>query len=415
MEPNLYLILILSFITLSFLLDFAANWLNLKALTPYLPQELSDLYDKKTYFKSQQYLKENTKLDLFKTGLSTILTILFIITGGFNFIDKLARSFAFNEIATGIIFISLLILIKFIFDLPFSIYETFIIESKYGFNKTTPKIFITDIIKGLLLAAALGLPLIAAILWFFETVGPNAWIYCWIGVTLYMIVIQFLAPALIMPLFNKFSPLPDGELKEQILEYANKENFRVKGVFTMDGSKRSSKLNAFFAGFGRFRRIVLFDTLIEKLKTSEIVAVLAHEMGHFKLKHIQKMMALSITQTGLMFFLLSLFLGNQALSKAFGMEQPSIYSSLVFFGFLYTPINILLGIAFNYFSRQWEFEADAYAAKDSKLAVSLISALKKLSAENLSNLTPHKLYVVLYYSHPPILARIQALKRFIHH
>ncbi len=413
MTPSSYLCLVIIILVGAFLLDLAANFINLRALDPGVPEEFSDTFDPERYATSQRYLKENIQLDVFKNGLFTLMTIGFILWGGFKTVDEIACSFGWGNVASGLIFIAILALLKSILDLPFSIYETFVIESKYGFNNTTPKIFFTDFVKGLLLAAALGLPLLAAVLWFFETIGPRAWIYCWLGVVLYMIVIQFLAPAVIMPWFNRFDPLPEGELKDQILKYANKEKFKVKGVFTMDGSKRSSKLNAFFTGFGRFRRIVLFDTLIKKLEVSEIVAVLAHEMGHFKLRHIQKMMALSVAQTGFIFFLFSLFLENQALAKAFGLEQPSTYSSLVFLGFLYTPVSIFVGMVFNYFSRRWEFEADAYAAKDGDQAAALISALKKLSAENLSNLTPHPLYVILHYSHPPVLKRMQALKRLM--
>ncbi len=413
MEANIYLILILFFIAGAYLLDFSANLLNLKAIEPNLPAEFSGLFDKKTYIRSQQYLKENTRLDLVKGTTLTFFTIIFIVAGGFNFLDEAAHSFNLGEIPTGLIFIASLALMRFLIGLPFSIYETFVIEEQYGFNRTTPGTFAADILKGLALAVCLGIPITAAILWFFHELGPRGWIYCWAAASMFILITQFLAPVVIMPLFNKFEPLADGALKDAILDYASKENFKIMGIFTMDGSKRSSKLNAFFTGFGRFRRIVLFDTLIKKLFTKEVVAVLAHEMGHFKQHHVPKMMAASILQMGMMFWLLSFFIENRELSLAFGLEQPSIYASLVFFGFLYTPISTVLGLIFNYYSRQCEFEADAYAARRSGLAAALDSALRKLGVENLTNLTPHPWYVFLYYSHPPLRERLSALKSFM--
>jgi STE24 endopeptidase len=248
------------------------------------------------------------------------------------------------------------------------------------------------------------------VLWFFETGGPFAWLYCWLAVVAFIFVLQFLTPVIIMPLFNTFIPIEDGELKQRIMDYARQQEFRMKGIYTMDGSKRSTKLNAFFTGFGRFRRIVFFDTLVEKLSTGEIVAVLAHEMGHFKKKHIFRMMGGSILQMGIMFYILSLFLSNRELFDAFGMEHLSIYASLVFFGFLSSPISMLLSIVFNIFSRRHEYEADAYAAASTGRPADLVTGLKKLSATNLTNLTPHPLHVFLHYSHPPVLARIQALQ-----
>ena len=248
-------------------------------------------------------------------------------------------------------------------------------------------------------------------LWFFQVAGSLAWLYCWIAVTVFILILQFLAPVLIMPLFNKFTPLEDGELTERITDYARDQQFAIKGIYTMDGSKRSTRLNAFFTGFGRFRRIVFFDTLIKKLTTNEIVAVLAHEMGHFKRRHIFKMMAASILQMGIMFYILSLFLDNRQLFAAFGMEYISIYGGLIFFGFLYSPVSTLLSIFFNLFSRKHEYEADAWAVTTTQRPQDLISGLKKLSVHNLSNLTPHPFDVFINYSHPPVLQRIRAIEQ----
>ena len=214
-----------------------------------------------------------------------------------------------------------------------------------------------------------------------------------------------------MPLFNKFSPLEDGDLKETINGYTEREKFRIQGIFTMDGSKRSSKVNAFFTGFGRFRKIVFYDTLMEKLTTGEIVAVLAHEMGHFKKKHIIKMLVISVVQTGIMFYFLSLIMQNQGLFEAFKMDHISTYASLIFFGYLFSPVNMLVSIAFNFISRKHEYEADAYAIDSTSTVDDLISGLKKLSQANLVNLTPHPVAVFLEYTHPPVLERIEAIRK----
>lgn len=406
---NIWLIVVLSIILLSFALELLVSYLNIGALSPELPKEFEEVYNRDEYKKSQDYTRATTRFGIFESSISTALTVAFIVFGGFNWIDTIARGFGYNAIITGLLFTAGLAFLSVLSTIPFSIYSTFVIEEKFGFNKTTVKTFILDLIKGALLAIALGGPLLALIFWFFETTGTYAWVYCWIGVVLFSVLMQFIAPVLIMPLFNKFTPLEPGELKDKINLYSKKENFKLSGIFTMDGSKRSTKLNAFFTGFGRFRKIVFFDTLTEKLKPDEIVAVLAHEMGHFKLKHIIKMMIISVLQTGFMFYLLSLFLKFPEISKGFMLEQTSIYASLVFFGFLYSPISLFTSIAFNSLSRKHEFEADAYAAKTTGDSEELVSSLKKLSRANLSNLTPHPVHVFLHYSHPPLLQRIRTL------
>ncbi len=407
---NGYLVLILGILLLGYLLELVVALLNLRSLTPQLPEEFSGVYDPQQYARSQEYTRVTTRFSLVESTVSIVLTMFFILAGGFNLIDVAARSFGLASIPTGLLFTGMLGLLSTCINLPFSIYSTFGIEQRFGFNTTTVKTFILDGLKALLLAVLLGGPLLAAILWFFETCGTIAWLYCWIAAVAFILVIQFLAPVLIMPLFNKFIPLAEGELKEAITRYATRQQFAMQGIYTMDGSKRSTRVNAFFTGFGRFRRIVFFDTLVDKLSTSEIVAVLAHEMGHYKLKHIFSMMVLSILQMGLMFFILSLFLGNQGLFNAFGMEHLSVYAGLVFFGFLYTPLSTLISIGFNALSRRNEYQADRYAAESGGEGEALISGLKKLSVSNLSNLTPHPLNVWINHSHPPVLARIQALR-----
>ncbi len=412
---NLYLIIILTILIGKYLLNIIIEHFNIKNLNPELPEEFKDYYDKIKYKKSQQYTKENSKFGLIHSTISISTIIPFIIFGGFNFFDKIVRNYNFSEIITGIIYIFILILLSQIIEIPFSIYNTFVIEEKYGFNKTTVKTFISDIIKGLFLLIIIGVPILALILWFFSETGKLAPLYLWIVITLFQIFLMFIAPYVIMPLFNKFYPIEEGELKDAIENYVKKENFKIKGIFTMDGSKRSTKTNAFFTGFGKSRRIVFFDTLIKKNSVDEILTILAHEMGHYKLKHIFKTMIASILETGLVLFILSLFINNRELFNAFKMDNLSIYASLIFFGFLYSPISMILSISTNIFSRKYEYEADKYVLKSTEKGDAFISALKKLSIDNLSNLTPHPLKVFITYSHPPILKRINAIKNIVVH
>lgn len=408
---NPYLTFILAVLILGYLLNLTVAILELRSLDPELPSEFNDVYSREKYCQSQQYTRVSTRFSQIHDTFMLVITIAFILAGGFNQVDLMARGFGMSPIPTGLLFTGILALLSTIIGLPFSLYSTFVIEERFGFNKTTVKIFILDLLKSVILALCIGGPLLAAVLWFFQAAGNLAWLYCWLAVTVFILILQFLAPVLIMPLFNKFTPLEDGDLKNSITDYARAQQFAIKGIYTMDGSKRSTRLNAFFTGFGRFRRIVFFDTLVDKLNTDEIVAVLAHEMGHFKHKHIFKMMGASILQMGIMFYILSLFLGNQQLFAAFGMEHISIYGSLFFFGFLYAPVSTLLSIFFNLFSRKHEYEADAWAVTSTGRMQGLIDGLKKLSVHNLSNLTPHPFNVFLNYSHPPVLQRIKAIKQ----
>ncbi len=405
-----YLLVIILILIGSYLIDLVVELLNVRHLQTDLPEDFTGYYDAKEYKKSQEYLKVNTRFGIICDTITTPITIAFVILGGFNIVDQFARGFGLGSIFTGLIFAAVLMLASQIIQIPFSIYHTFVIEEKYGFNKTTPGTFILDILKSWLLAAIIGGIILSAVLWFFEKTGPWAWLYCWIALTIFQIFIMFIAPITIMPLFNKFLPLENDELKDAIEDYAASQDFKIKGVFMMDGSKRSTKSNAFFTGFGKFRRIVLFDTLIEKHETDELVSILAHEIGHYKKRHIFKSLIISILTTGMMFYILSLFINNRELFDAFKMEELSIYASLIFFGFLYTPIDMLISIFGNILSRKHEYEADSFAVETHGKPGSMIEALKKLSVDNLSNLTPHPLKVFLGYSHPPVLERIQAMR-----
>jgi len=408
---NIYAAIILTTLVVSFVIDLITEVLNLKALRDDLPKEFAGVYDAAAYKKSQDYTRVKTKFGFITSIFSIILILVFWFAGGFNYVDQIVISWTLHSIWTGLIYVGILIIAKSILSLPFSIYSTFVIEERFGFNKTTPLTFVTDILKGLLLGVLLGAPLLAGVMAFFQYAGGMAWFYCWLATAVFTLFIQFIAPTWIMPLFNKFTPLEEGELRESILSYAKSVKFSLQNLFVIDGSKRSTKSNAFFTGFGKNKRIALFDTLIEKHTVAELVAVLAHEIGHYKKKHIIQGMLISILQMGVMFFLLSIFISHEGLFKAFYMENISIYAGLIFFGMLYSPIELILSIFMQIFSRKNEYEADQYAAETTKDPNSMIDALKKLSVHNLSNLTPHPLYVFLNYSHPPVLERINEIRK----
>lgn len=408
---NLYLLVILLVLIGRYALAALADWLNVRHIQETLPPEFEDYYDRDKYGKAQRYLRESTRLELVADTVTTVATLAFILAGGFNVADRIARGAGFGSIATGVLFGGILLLASQVLHLPFSAYETFVLEERYGFNRTTARLFITDLVKSLLLSAIIGAPVFAGILWFFEHAGAAAWAYCWLAVLVVEILVIFIAPYVIMPLFNKFRPLEEGELRAAIEGYAKAQHFKMRGVFVMDGSRRSSKTNAFFTGFGRSRRIVLFDTLIAKHTVPELVAVVAHELGHYRKHHILRALTRMAAFSGLMFLLLSFFIENRGLFDAFRMKDLSIYASLVFFGFLFTPVSMIIGLVENAISRQQEYEADAFAAQTTRNPDAMIDALKKLSVDNLSNLTHHPLKVLLGYSHPPVLQRIAALRR----
>ncbi len=409
---NTFFFIILVALLLEYVLGVVANLLNLKTLRLELPPALEGVYQPDEYRNSQEYTRAITRFDFVTSTFGLLVLLSFWFAGGFNYLDQMVRAWGFVPIVNGLLYIGILLIAYSLLTLPFSIYATFVIEERFGFNRTTPRTFLLDRVKGLALAVLLGAPLLASILALFEYTGYYAWLYCWGAVTIFSLVMQFVAPTWIMPLFNKFTPIESGELKEAILNYARSVSFPVKNVFVMDGSKRSSKSNAFFTGFGRNKRIALFDTLIEKHTVPELVAVLAHEIGHHKKKHILQGMIISVLHTGVLFFLLSVFLGSPGLYETFYVEQQSIYSGILFFGLLYTPIEMLLSIVIQAVSRKNEYGADRFATETIQEPQRLADALKKLSAGNLSNLTPHPFYVFLNYSHPPLLQRIRAILQY---
>jgi len=408
---NAYTFLILSLIIAVYLIETAADALNVKNLSTNIPLEFEGYYDKKKYAKSQEYLKANTKFSIFSSAFFLAVQIIFIISGGFSYLNALAVSLGFGTILTGLIFAGAFLFALEILKIPFSAYYIFVIEEKFSFNKTNVKTFIADLLKSWIINFIIGTAVFSAILWLFTNVYKYAWLCAFATLVVFELFIIFIAPIVIMPLFNKYTPLEDGELKSSIETYAKKENFKIKGVFKMDGSKRSTKSNAFFTGLGRFRRIVLFDTLIEKHTADELTSILAHEMGHFKLGHIPKDMIFSFVSTLIMFFVFSLFINERWLYDAFLMNDQPIYAGIIFFSFLYKPASLVISIISSCFSRKHEYEADAYAIKTYGKPEAMTNALKKLSVDNLSNLYPHKFKVFLEYSHPPVLERIRAINK----
>jgi STE24 endopeptidase len=412
---NVYGVIILVTLLLDYIVNLVADIVNLRALRPELPAAFQGVYDAEVYRRSQAYTRVLTQFAWVSASCMLLATLLFWFTGGFQVLDEVVRSWQWGPIVTGLAYIGLLVLGRMLLSCPFRIYATFVIEERFGFNRTTPMTFVKDMVKGLGLAVILGGPLLAGVLAFLQYTGPYAWVYCWVATVLVMLGVQFVAPTWIMPLFNTFQPLAPGPLREALLAYARGVDFPLQDVYVMDGSRRSSKSNAFFTGFGKHKRVALFDTLIAQLTPPELVAVLAHEIGHYKKKHIVQGLLLSILHMGVMFFLLSLFLHHQGLFQAFYVEQPSVYAGMVFFTLLYTPLELLLSIGMQVFSRRREYAADRYAVETFGQPEAMAQALQKLSVQNLSNLTPHPLYVFLHYSHPPVLERIQAIRRTAAH
>jgi STE24 endopeptidase len=400
----------LSFILLDLIINLTADILNLRGVRTRLPNRLIGLYAADQYEKSQNYLRDHTRFGWVEQHFQLGVLLVFWFCGGFAWLDNWVRGLKLTAVTQGLLFIGILFAARSLPGVLFSIYTTFVIEERYGFNQTTWKTFCMDRIKGMVLAVLLGLPLLAAILAFFQYAGTSAWWYCWLATIGFMLVMQYIAPTWIMPLFNRFDPLAQGELRQAIMDYAQSIRFSLDNIFVMDGSKRSSKSNAFFTGFGKNRRIVLFDTLIERHTVDELVAVIAHEMGHYKEKHVVKNMGIGILQSGAMFYLLSLFISYPGLFNAFYVEEVSVHAGMIFFGMMYAPLDGLLGLALGVLSRRHEFAADRFAVVTTGKAAAMIEALKKLSVHNLSNLQPHPFYVFLNYSHPPLLKRIDAIE-----
>ena len=400
---------IIGILILDYAFDQFLEFLNRKHRSLELPDKLKGIYNEDEYKKSQQYEADNKKLSFVSSTFNLIVIITFISLKGFAYVDQIARDITENTLLVPLIFFGILFLALDLINIPFSIYDTFVIEERHGFNKMTPKLFITDKLKGYLLSAILGGGLLILIVWFYQKTGELFWIYALGLIVVFTVFMTMFYTHLIVPLFNKLNPLQEGPLKQSIVEFTKKIGFKLKNVFVINGSKRSTKANAFFSGLGKKKRIVLFDTLMDKLGNNEIVAVLAHEIGHYKKKHTLVNLILSVIQTGITLYILSLVVDSPALSKALGVEKASFHIGLIAFSLLYNPISTILGIGMNIISRKNEYAADEFA-KNNFSGDFLIEALKKLSVNNLSNLTPHPAYVFVHYSHPTLLQRINALR-----
>jgi STE24 endopeptidase len=413
-EWNFLEVIILVGLFLLWKLELAATLLNLRAFPTTVPKPLEGLMDEEKLNQARNYLQINARFGILQSTASLAVLLVFWSLGGFAWLDGVARGMADSTVVAGLIFLSLLFAGQGLISLPFSIYDTFVIEQQFGFNRATPMTFVMDRLKGLILAAVIGLPLAAAVLWIFGNVS-HAWIWAWAVVTGFQLILTYLAPSLIMPLFNKFTPMPEGELKQEIEELGQRCGFPLTGVFVMDGSKRSTKANAFFTGLGKQKKIALFDTLVEKSSRPELLGVLAHEIGHFRCGHIKQRLAVGILQTAVIFFLLGLATDRNGqfarlLFDAFGVAEISPHVGLVLFSILLDPISKLLGVLANAWSRRHEFEADAYAARVTGDGAALGEALKKMTADHLSHPSPAPLRVWLDYSHPPLIQRLEALQ-----
>jgi len=402
--------IIIAIIIINFIVDKIVDALNAKHFNDALPKDLQDVYDETEYKKSQQYKATNYRFGLITSTFSLVLTLTFLFLDGFEFVDNIARSFSDNPIIIALIFFGIIMIASDIINTPFSYYSTFVIEERFGFNKTTKTTFFLDKLKGWLMMAIVGGGILALIIWFYQSTSTYFWLYAWALVAVFVLFMNMFYSKLIVPIFNKQKPLEAGTLRDKISEYAQTVGFKLDKIFVIDGSKRSTKANAYFSGFGSEKRVTLYDTLINDLEEEEIVAVLAHEVGHYKKKHIIFNLFASILMTGLMLYILSLFISNPLLSNALGVEIPSFHIGLIAFGLLYAPISEITGLIMNLFSRKFEYQADDYA-KNTYKAEPLITSLKKLSKNSLSNLTPHPAYVFMHYSHPTLLERILNLRK----
>jgi STE24 endopeptidase len=406
---NFVFFLILFIPVTGFLLERYLEYLNAGMRSEILPEKLRGICDEVEYRKTQLYEKDNLKLSFWSSSFNLAIMIVMIVAGGFAILDNFSRSLSNKNVVIALIFFGIIGFASEIINMPFSWYDTFVIEKKYEFNTMTIRTFITDHLKSWFIVLLVGIPVLGLITWIYYKTGKGFWLYAWGLITAFSIFINFFYSEWIVPLFNKQTPLIESPLRKKIEAFAEKCGFRLKNIYVIDGSKRSTKANAYFSGFGSKKRIVLYDTLIKDMSDEEIIAVLAHEIGHYKKKHVLKSLIFSVILTGLMLFLFSLVVDSPLLSKAMGAEIPSFHLGLIVFGILYSPLSLLIGLITNYFSRKNEFEADKFV-HDNYEPAQLAKALKKLAVKNLSNMIPHPAYVFFHYSHPPLLARLAELE-----
>jgi STE24 endopeptidase len=406
---NIIFFLIIIIPVTGYVTERILEYLNSKMWSETLPEKLKNICDEEEYRKTQLYQKDNKRLSFWSSSFNLILILLMICAGGFALIDNIVRSLNSNSIFISLLFFGIIGFASDVFNIPFSWYDSFVIEKKYGFNKMTIRTFITDHIKSWFLVLLIGIPVLGLITWFYYKTGPGFWLYAWGLITLFSVFMNLFYSELIVPLFNKQTPLQPGPLREKIEEFALKTGFKLRNIFVIDGSKRSTKSNAYFSGFGPKKRIVLYDTLMKDFSEEQIVAILAHEIGHYKKKHVLISLVSSVLITGLMLFLFSLVVNNPLLSKAMGAKVSSFHIGLIVFGILYSPLSLAIGLISNFISRKNEFQADRFV-KDNYQPSYLAEALKKLSVKNLSNMMPHPAYVFFHYSHPTLLQRLEKLE-----
>jgi len=409
MHQNIVFFLLIIITVAGYLTERYLIFLNSKMWSPSLPEKLKGICDEEEYRKTQLYQKDNNKLSFWSSSFNLAVILLMICAGGFALIDRLAREIDANPIIISLLFFGIIGFASDIINIPFSWYDSFVIEKKYGFNKMSTRIFITDHIKSWFIALIIGIPVLGLITWFYYRTGHLFWLYAWGLITAFSVIMNLFYSELIVPLFNKQTLLEPGMLREKIENFAGKTGFRLHNVYVIDGSKRSTKSNAYFTGFGPRKRIVLYDTLMKDFSDEEIVAILAHEIGHYKKKHTIQNLISSFFLTGLMLFLFSLIVNNPMLSQAMGAENASFHIGLIAFGILYSPLSLAIGLISNYISRKNEFQADKFV-KDNNMSEYLASSLKKLSVKNLSNMMPHPVYVFFHYSHPTLLQRLEELE-----
>lgn len=408
MNPQTIFNIITTIIVLNFLLERWLDWLNDKNSSATLPEELKGIYDEEKYAKQRAYDKVKGRFSFVSSTFSFVLILVMLFLNGFAFVDDYAKTITQHPVLLPMVFFAILMVASDILTIPFQLYSTFVIEEKFGFNRTTAKTYILDKIKGALVGAIIGGGIMALFIWFYNTTGQYFWLWTWGAVAIFMVLATMFYASIIVPLFNKLTPLADGELKTEITEYCKKVGFNLDNLFVMDGSKRSSKANAFFSGLGSKKRIVLYDTLANEYSKEEITAVLAHEIGHYKKKHTLTAMIVGVLQMGVMLFILSLVINKPEFSMALGVQEKSFHIGLLVFSMMYSPLSMAIGVVMNVISRKNEYEADNYA-KTTYKAEPLVSSLKKLSVDSLSNLTPHPYDVFMNYSHPTLLQRIKAL------
>ena len=406
---NTIFFLILIIPVTGFILERYLEHLNNSMWSDTLPVKLKGICDDEEYRKTQNYERDNKKLSLWSSSFNLGIILIMIITGGFSLIDNIARSLSTDMVVISLIYFGIIGLASDLINIPFSWYDTFVIEKKYGFNTMTLRTFVTDHIKSWFIALLIGIPVLGLITWFYYKTGPGFWLYAWGLITVFSVFMNLFYSELIVPLFNKQKPLEEGTLRNKISEFAARTGFKIRNIYVIDGSKRSTKANAYFSGFGPKKRIVLYDTLHKELSEDEIVAVLAHEIGHYRKKHVLFTLLVSFVITGLMLFLFSLVVDSPKLSQALGAEDPSFHLGLIVFGILYSPLSLVIGLVVNYISRKNEFTADRFVRQNYRPEI-LADALKRLSVKNLSNMMPHPAYVFFHYSHPPLLQRLEKLE-----